>query len=263
MPAPEKISAQWFPFYCKDGATFSVLRQRMGALGIGIYTELLMILTTTPRHHIRLETEPKRQVFVSRIGLNWETFEEFLEVVILTEKIDVNLWSEASVLFVPDLVQSLDRLYAKRVGDQPTSESLAAEYLTIKKIAKAPKSPPPAAPKWAHEPGTGVGSIERLIKVWNSCRELPECKRTAANLPDLSKVVATLQSFSEKEIEGAILALARNWTKARAGGEKLPGTFQGFVARSVDRWVDGAEADNRYKEPAGVAPTGGRANFEL
>ena len=62
----------------------------------------------------------------------------------------------------------------------------------------------------------------------------------------LQEINDTIVSFGEAEIAWAIQALGRNYKKAQDQGEKVPRTFQSFIARSVDGWVQAQSPDQRY-----------------
>jgi len=257
MARPARHDADYFPLYCKDGATFSVLRQRFGPLGIGLWTELWIVLTTTPKHHVQIETKAKREILAARVGTRWGEFSNFLDVLLLTEKIHVKLWESASVIVSPDLLESLEDAYRKRDTQIVTIEGLTAQYLGSSVQAKpktmAPPRPvaPPAfnpdmTPDTGPPPGSGAGILDRLRNEWNSLERLPECKRLPVNMRKRPEMIASLRSFEESEVAEAIRALDRNWEAMKDNGEPAPGGFEPFIANSLDRWVPDADPDSRY-----------------
>lgn len=123
MAAP-KETASWFPFYCADGRTLTVLEQRFQLQGIGFFTNLMRILCTTPQHHLDLSDEVDRIYMYSKIGCGEELSECIISSMVQTEKLDRRLWEERKIIYCGDLIESLSHLYSKRKASPPTPDEL-------------------------------------------------------------------------------------------------------------------------------------------
>lgn len=121
--------ADFFPFFVKDGRTLTVLQHKFGLQGIGFFTNLMRLLTTTPGHHLRLTDEADRLFVFSKIGCDAEAAEEMISAMVITGKIHARLWKEARVIFSEALCESLEELYSKRKAAAPTAAELEARYL--------------------------------------------------------------------------------------------------------------------------------------
>ncbi len=123
MAAP-KETAPWFPFYCADGRTLTVLQQRFELAGIGFFTNLMRILSNTPQHHLDLSDEVDRIYMYSKIGCGEELAERIISSMVQTEKLDKRLWEERKIIYCGDLIESLSGLYNKRASTPPTPDEL-------------------------------------------------------------------------------------------------------------------------------------------
>lgn len=128
MARPERRDADYFPFYAKDGRTLFVLQHKFGLEGIGFFTNLMRLLTTTTDHHISLEDEGDRLYTFSRIGCDEERGVAILDAMAATGKIDKQLWNEYRVVVSEDLIESLKAAYEKRANEVVTLEQIRAHY---------------------------------------------------------------------------------------------------------------------------------------
>ena len=129
MARPMRKDADYFPFICKEGKTFSILRSRYPLEGVGFFTELCIILTTTPDHHIILKDDFDFEYFASRINCEKEKAEIIIDLLVKTKKIHPDLWNNARVIVIPDLLDSLSDAYERRNNDIITIESLVNTYI--------------------------------------------------------------------------------------------------------------------------------------
>ncbi len=143
MARPKKYTADYFPFLVKDGRTLVALQARHGLEGIGFFTNLMRLLTATPEHHLCLASEADKVYVLARIGCSEERSLEIIETLVMTHKIHRDLWETASVIYCPDLVESLSVLYARRKMDPVTSENLIQRYISDQEIPEQRPIDPP------------------------------------------------------------------------------------------------------------------------
>lgn len=129
MARPMRRDADYFPFICKDGKTFSILRNRFPLEGIGFFTELCIILTTTPDHHIQLKTDVDFEYLCSKMKCEKDKATAIIEVLLMTGKIHKELWEKANVIVIPDLLDSLRDAYLKRETDIITINQIVSSYI--------------------------------------------------------------------------------------------------------------------------------------
>lgn len=129
MARPMRRDADYFPFICKEGKTFSILRNRFPLEGIGFFTELCIILTTTPDHHIQLKTDVDFEYLCSKMKCEKNKATAIIEVLLMTGKIHKELWEKANVIVIPDLLDSLKDAYLKRETDIITINQIVSSYI--------------------------------------------------------------------------------------------------------------------------------------
>jgi hypothetical protein len=121
---PDRHDADYFKFYAKDGKTLFVLQHKYGLEGIGFFTNLFRLLTSTPDHHICI-ADPGDALYVfSRIGVDEDRGLQMIEDMVLTGKLHKRLWEQYRVIVSPDLLKSLEILYEKRNNDIITIEEI-------------------------------------------------------------------------------------------------------------------------------------------
>lgn len=128
MARPERHDADYFPFYAKNGRTLFILQDHYGLAGIGFFTNLMRLLTTTPDHHISIADEADRLYVFSQIGCTEEEGSAMLELMCKTGKIDRGLYETKQVIFSKDLLESLSDAYRKRLNSPITAEEIHLLY---------------------------------------------------------------------------------------------------------------------------------------
>ena len=124
LPTPE-----WVKLYLKNGKTFSYLRKHHPLIGIGFFTELLILLSNTPRHHINFEDEIDRDYLLDQVRCDEQTARELIEALVKTGKLDRELW-EVGIVFMPDCLDALSEFYRRKDVKPPTTARLHADYLS-------------------------------------------------------------------------------------------------------------------------------------
>lgn len=122
-----KETVDYFPFFVKDGKTLFVLKKKYGLAGIGFFTELMRMLSQTPKHYYSYNDEYERLRLIEYIGIPEEEIEPMLDDMAGTGKIDHELWHNHKVIISNDFIDSLSEAYRRRSGNIPNFENIKEE----------------------------------------------------------------------------------------------------------------------------------------
>jgi len=114
MARPEKHTADYFPFYVKDGKTLFILESKYGCKGTGFFTNVLRFLCDNPDHHYSIKEESDRLFFFSKTRCDEESGMDMLNIMAKTGKILSSWWVSSAVIYSPDLINSLKDAYRSR-----------------------------------------------------------------------------------------------------------------------------------------------------
>jgi hypothetical protein len=124
---PYAMSAEFFPFFIKDGRTLFLLSEKYKLEGDGFFTNLLKTLAGTPGHYLNLSDPADKEYALTKIGKGSPNTSAMIDICVLTGKLDKELWEKHSVLYSQDLVDSLVGLYSKREKRPPTRADILRE----------------------------------------------------------------------------------------------------------------------------------------
>jgi hypothetical protein len=114
---PERHDVDYFPFIVKRGKTLNILQSKFGLEGIGFFTNLLRFLGTTPDHYYCIKEEYDRLNFFSEIGMHDEEKGiAIIELMVMTGKLDKQLWEEYKVIACEAFLDSLEDAYKRRTN---------------------------------------------------------------------------------------------------------------------------------------------------
>ena len=117
MARPERHDVDYFPFILKRGKTLNILQTKFGLEGIGFFTNLLRFLGTTPDHYYCIKEEYDRLNFFSEIGMQDEDRGiAIIELMVMTGKLDKQLWEEHMVIASEAFLDSLEDAYKRRTN---------------------------------------------------------------------------------------------------------------------------------------------------
>jgi hypothetical protein len=114
MARPESHTVPYFPFTVKNGKTLFLLEDKYGCKGTGFFTNVLRILSNTPDHHICLRDEVSRRMFFAEAKCDEESALDMINMMVLTGKLDRELWEKKQVIFSEDFRQSITDAYKRR-----------------------------------------------------------------------------------------------------------------------------------------------------
>jgi hypothetical protein len=130
--------ADYFPMVARNGKRFNILFTRHGHKGPLTWFVLLQQLTSTDDHHIKIryEDDVDLVMLADECRVNEKEFIEIVETMVRLMIVDKQLWEQHRVIFINELVLSLEKIYKKRQLDPPTKESLLKRYNTTTKTKK-------------------------------------------------------------------------------------------------------------------------------
>ena len=124
----DSTAPTWIKLYLKNGRTFSYLRRHHPLTGIGFFTELLILLSNTPGHHINFRDDVDCDYLLDQMNCNKKTAQTLLDALDKTEKIDRALWA-VGVVYMPDCIDALSEYYRRKDDKPPTLAQLHRDYL--------------------------------------------------------------------------------------------------------------------------------------
>lgn len=130
MARPEKHTADYFPFYVKDGRTLFILEQKYQCKGTGFFTNVLRFLCDTPDHHYCIKTESDRMYFFSKVKCDEQSGLDMLNIMSKTGKILSQWWVSDMVIYSPDLINSIKDAYRNRRNTLLTQDQIGVIYTT-------------------------------------------------------------------------------------------------------------------------------------
>jgi hypothetical protein len=130
MARPERRDVDYFPFIVKRGRTLNILQSKYGLEGIGFFTNLMRLLSSTPDHYYCIKGEFERVNFFTEIGMQDENKGiEMIELMVRTEKLDKDLWENHKVIACEAFLKSLEDAYKRRSNQIITLEEIRGKFL--------------------------------------------------------------------------------------------------------------------------------------
>jgi len=129
MARPERKDVDYFPFYVKDGRTLHILEGKYECKGIGFFTNLFRFLSKRPDHHFSLQDEADKMWFFSEVKCDEESGLDMIKIMILTGKLDRELWDKYQVLASQDFLNSVKDAYKNRVNNLITLDEIREHYM--------------------------------------------------------------------------------------------------------------------------------------
>lgn len=128
MARPEKHTADYFPFYVKDGRTLFILEGKYQCKGSGFFLNVMRFLCDTPDHHYCIKDESDRLFFFSKVKCDEESGMDMLNLMSKTGKILTYWWVSNMVIYSPDLINSIKDAYRQRRNTLLTQDQIAVIY---------------------------------------------------------------------------------------------------------------------------------------
>ena len=128
MARSESHTVPYFPFYVKDGRTLFLLESKYQCKGTGFFTNVMRVLSNTPDHHVCLENELDRRMFFAGVKCDEESALDMITMMVITGKLDRELWDKKQVVFSEDFRLSIEDAYRKRSNKIITKSEIYAFY---------------------------------------------------------------------------------------------------------------------------------------
>jgi hypothetical protein len=131
MARPERNNVDYFPFYCEDGNKMFYLEETYGNDGFATFVKLLRELAKTNYHYLDL-SKPTTLMFLSaKCKVSKETLLLIIKDLVDLGKFDSVLWSENSIIWCQDFVDSIQDAYSKRNNKCITYEGLLLLLISL------------------------------------------------------------------------------------------------------------------------------------
>lgn len=206
MARPMRKDADYFPFICKEGKTFSILRNRYPLEGIGFFTELCIILTTTPDHHIQLKTDLDFEYLCSKMKCDKSKAESIIDLLVMTGKMHKELWEKANVILIPDLLDSLNDAYERRANEIITIKELINVYINPLNDNINPESVPQKPLKDSKVNKSKVNNNNDFDLFWSAypkkvakAEAIKSYNKKLKALPDINKHIEIIKNWCNTE----------------------------------------------------------------
>jgi len=121
-----KETAEYFPFFVKDGKTLFVLQRKYGLSGIGFFTQIMRMLSQSPAHYYVYGDEYEKDRLNVYVGMCENDVRAYLADMVKTGKINEELWKDRDVIYSEDFALSLSELYRRRQKSPPSFEDVLA-----------------------------------------------------------------------------------------------------------------------------------------
>lgn len=141
MARPQRNNVDYFPFLCEDGNKMFYLEETYGNDGFSVFVKLLRELAKTDFHYLDLSKKPTIMFLSAKCKVDSNTLISIIKDLVELEKFDSELWSENSVVWCQDFIDSIQDAYAKRSNKCIDRNSLLL-LLIGKGIRKQSKSTP-------------------------------------------------------------------------------------------------------------------------
>ena len=128
MARPEKHTADYFPYYVKDGKTLHIIEGKYQCKGTGFFTNVMRFLCATPDHHYCIKSDIDRMYFFSQVKCDEESGIDMLNIMAKSGKILSSWWVSNMVIYSPDLINSLKDAYRSRRNTLLTQDQIMIIY---------------------------------------------------------------------------------------------------------------------------------------
>lgn len=116
MARPEKNDVDYFPFYCKEGASTNYIDEKYGNNGFAVWVKLLRLLAKTDFHYLDLSKKKTVMLVSSKCKVDEGFLINFLHDLAELEEIDKQLL-ENNIVYSDKFVESIGDAYKKRNND--------------------------------------------------------------------------------------------------------------------------------------------------
>jgi hypothetical protein len=116
MARPQRNDVDYFPFYCKQGATTEYVESAYGNDGFAVWVKILRELATTNYHFLNLADRKKVMTFVAKCKVTEELLFKIITDLVELGEFDAELWNENKVVWGSKFTDSIEDAYKKRIN---------------------------------------------------------------------------------------------------------------------------------------------------
>lgn len=249
---------------------------RHGAVGYAVYFHCLELISSGLKEsNLTFELEHDSEIIADNLKIQGNGMSAGVDIVnkIMTTIIELNLFqSSNNRIFCTKLAKRLDssmtsnpkfRKLIQKSHDNIMIESLSnhdtvmqeeirKDKKRIDKTRKEKTFPPTFSSFVKNEPKVEEftkqeslpDQIAKAIKNWNSKENLPVCRYTIFNLPNVGEINTKFDVFGLDIINQGI----NNLNKYIKHEKYKPTSFDRFITNSIDRWIDDSKPWERYED---------------
>jgi hypothetical protein len=123
MARPQKNDVDYFPFYCKEGASTNYIDEKYQNNGFAIWVKLLRLMAKTDFHYLDLNKRKNLMNASTKCKCSEELLVQILDDLAILEEIDEQLWA-FKIVYSEKFVQSIEDAYKKRSNDLLSKKDL-------------------------------------------------------------------------------------------------------------------------------------------
>lgn len=156
MARPQRNNVDYFPFYCEEGKKMYYLEETYGNDGFAVFMKILRELAKTDYHYLDLSKNTTLMFLSAKCKVSKDILKAIINDLVDLEKFDAVLWSENSIIWCQDFIDSIQDAYLKRTNDCITYDGLLQllTSLGIRKPNKSTRKPPKSKSKGDVNPQT-------------------------------------------------------------------------------------------------------------
>lgn len=116
MARPEKNDVDYFPFYCKEGASTNYIDEMYGNNGFAVWVKLLRLMAKTDFHYLDLSKEKNLMNACGKCKVTEELLLAIINDLVKLEEFDKELY-EHKIVYSEKFIESISDAYKKRNND--------------------------------------------------------------------------------------------------------------------------------------------------
>jgi hypothetical protein len=131
MARPQRNNVDYFPFYCEEGKKMFYLEETYGNDGFAVFLKILRELAKTDFHYLDLSKNTTLMFLSAKCKVTKEILLAIINDLVELEKFDKVLWSENSIVWCQDFIDSIQDAYNKRSNECITYEGLVSLLISL------------------------------------------------------------------------------------------------------------------------------------
>jgi hypothetical protein len=139
MARPQRNNIDYFPFMCDEGQKMFYLEQTYGNDGFAVFVKLLRELAKKDYHYLNLSDKSAKMFLAAKCHVSIELLTAIIDDLANLGKFDKELWSENSIVWCQDFIDSIQDAYLKLNNKCITYEGLLTllQGLGYRKLGKS------------------------------------------------------------------------------------------------------------------------------